>query len=103
MDYSQYIVERLESARDVRGTPVTELARRTDIPYKRLWSILDGQRELRADEFVRLSIVLDMGTLQFIPHDMLEHYVENGRRTLEDFGAGSPTPSPSPPSRRESV
>ena len=86
MDHSQYIVEKLEAACDVSGIPVTELARRTDIPYKRLWSILDGQRELRADELVRLSIVLDMGMLQFIPRDMLERYVENGRRTFEEFG-----------------
>ena len=35
---------------------VAELARRSDISRKRLWYILDGQRQLRADELVRLSL-----------------------------------------------
>ena len=91
MDHSQYIVEMLETARDVRGISIAELARRTDIPRKRLWYILKGQRELRADEFVRLSIVLDMNARQFVPHAMLERYEANGKRTLEDFGTGSTT------------
>lgn len=39
MDHSQYIVERLEESRDERGISVAELARRTDIPCKRLYYI----------------------------------------------------------------
>lgn len=99
MDHSQYIAEKLESARDERGMTVAELARRCDIPRKRLWYILDGQRQLRADEFVRLIIVLDMNARHFIPREMLERYEATGRRTIEDFGTGSTT-SPVPPIRR---
>lgn len=93
MDHSQYIVERLEESRDERGISVAELARRTDIPRKRLWYILDGQRQLRADEFVRLSIVLDIPMRAFVPQPMLARYEAAGRRTIEDYGTGTSTTS----------
>lgn len=64
MEHYRYIVVKLEAARDERGMTVAELARRSDIPRKRLWYILDGQRQLRADELVRLCIVLGMGIYQ---------------------------------------
>lgn len=99
MEHYRYIVVKLEAARDERGMTVAELARRSDIPRKRLWYILDGQRQLRADEFVRLIIVLDMNARHFIPREMLERYEATGRRTIEDFGTGSTT-SPVPPIRR---
>lgn len=56
MEHYRYIVVKLEAAGDERGMTVAELARRSDIPRKRLWYILDGQRQLRADELVRLSL-----------------------------------------------
>lgn len=70
MEHYRYIVVKLEAARDERGMTVAELARRSDIPRKRLWYILDGQRQLRADELVRLCIVLGMGIYQFVPPEM---------------------------------
>ncbi len=93
MDHSQYIVEKLEESRDERGISVAELARRTDIPCKRLYYILDGQRQLRADEFVRLCIVLDIPMRVFVPQAMIAHYEAAGRRTIEDYGTGTTTTS----------
>ena len=58
MDHSQYIIDKLEEARDERGMPIAELARRSGIHRKRLWYILNGERKLRADEFVRLIVVM---------------------------------------------
>ena len=47
MDHSQYIIDKLEEARDERGMPIAELARRSGIHRKRLWYILNGERKLR--------------------------------------------------------
>lgn len=88
MEHAQYIVEQMETAREERGISIAELARRSDIPVKRLGYIFNGDRHLRADEFVRLSIVLGMPTTAFVPASMLAKYEEVGRRTLEDFGSG---------------
>lgn len=71
MDHAKLVVIRMEEARDARGISVAELARRASIDRKRLWYILDSQRQMRADEFIRLCAVmnLDMGFfLRFSAH-----------------------------------
>lgn len=88
MEHAQYIVEQLETARGERGISIAELARRSDVPVKRLGYIFNGDRRLRADEFVRLSLVLGMPMTAFAPATMLSKLEEAGRRTLEDFGSG---------------
>lgn len=60
MGHAKLIAVRMEEARDARGTSVAELARRASIDRKRLWYILDGQRQMRADEFVRLCAVMGL-------------------------------------------
>lgn len=45
---------------------VAELGRRALIDRKRLWYILDGQRQMRADEFVRVCAVLNLGLRNFL-------------------------------------
>lgn len=72
MDHSQYIIDKLEEARDERGMPVAELARRSGIHRKRLWYILNGERKLRADEFIRLIIVMGTPVTTYVPADMLD-------------------------------
>ncbi len=49
---------------------VAELARRTDIDKKRLWYILDGQREMRVEEFLRLCVALKIDPRSFVTRDM---------------------------------
>ena len=88
MDHNQYIVERLDSARDERGMSKAELARRSDIPTKRLTSIFSGKRQLRADEFVRLCFVMSMPYQAFLTPELRERYEEAARRVVVDFGTG---------------
>ena len=72
MDHSQYIIDKLEEARDERGMPIAELARRSGIHRKRLWYILNGERKLRADEFVRLIVVMGTPVMAYVPQEMME-------------------------------
>jgi len=68
MDHAKLIAVRMEEARDARGISVAELARRASIDRKRLWYILDGQRQMRADEFVRLCAVMGLDWQPFLGH-----------------------------------
>lgn len=61
MDHIDLIAARMERARAERGIPVAELARRVGIDRKRLWRVLNGERAMRADEFVRLCAFFGMG------------------------------------------
>ena len=72
MDHSQYIIDKLEEARDERGMPIAELARRSGIHRKRPWYILNGERTLRADEFVRLIVVMGTPVTAYVPQEMME-------------------------------
>ena len=55
------IAARMEEARWRRGISVAELARRIGVDRKRLWKVLNGERAMRADEFVRLCAELRVG------------------------------------------
>ena len=61
------IAARMEQARWERGISVAELARRIGVDRKRLWRVLNGERAMRADEFVRLCAVLGLGIGRFLP------------------------------------
>lgn len=60
------ILTVLESSRQKQGISVAELARRIGIGKKRLWYVLNGQRAMRADEFVKLCAFFDLGLGRFI-------------------------------------
>lgn len=66
MEHSKLIAVKIEEARNERGMSVAELGRRALIDRKRLWYILDGQRQMRADEFVRVCAVLNLGLRNFL-------------------------------------
>ena len=66
VEHSKLIAVRIEEARSERGMSVAELGRRSMIDRKRLWYILDGQRQMRADEFVRVCAVLNLGLRTFL-------------------------------------
>ena len=51
----------LDSSRRRQGISVAELARCIGIGKKRLWYILNGQRAMRADEFVKLCAFFNLG------------------------------------------
>ena len=67
MKHIDLIAARMEEARFERGIPVAELARRIGVDRKRLWRVLNGERAMRADEFVRLCAVLGLGLGGFLP------------------------------------
>ena len=76
-------VAGIERARSLQGMSVAELARRTDIDKKRLWYILDGQREMRVEEFLRLCVVLKMDPRSFITRDMVRGIAEATARSID--------------------
>ena len=67
MDHLDLIAARMEQARWERGISVAELARRIGVDRKRLWRVLNGERAMRADEFVRLCMELGVGLSCFLP------------------------------------
>ena len=58
MDIYRFINENLGLKRQERGISIAELARRIGIDKKRLWYVLNGQREMRVDEFLKLCVAL---------------------------------------------
>ena len=62
VDYEGRIVMRLEQARVHRGISVAELSRRIGVDRKRLWRVLNGQRAMRVDEFVKLCAFFGLGS-----------------------------------------
>lgn len=67
MRHIDLIAARMEEARWRRGIPVAELARRVDVDGKRLWRVLNGERAMGADEFVRLCAEHEVGLGRFLP------------------------------------
>lgn len=72
MDQARQVTLLLEEARIIRGISVAELARHINVDRKRLWYVLNGQREIRVDEFLKLCIVLGIDPKRFITNDMVE-------------------------------
>lgn len=61
---------------------VAELARRTDIDKKRLWYILDGQREMRVDEFLKLCVALRTDPRSFVTREMIDGIAEAAKQSI---------------------
>lgn len=79
MDICRFINESLGLKRQERGIPVAELARRIGIDKKRLWYVLNGQREMRVDEFLKLCIALRIDPRSFVSRDVVEQIAEASR------------------------
>lgn len=71
-DDNQDIAKRCDEIRKQIGMSVAELARRIDVDRKRLWYVLNGQREMRVDEFLKICITLGVDPRRFIANDMVE-------------------------------
>ena len=74
---------KLESRRHDRGIPIAELARRIGIDKKRLWYILDGQREMRADELLKPCVALKTDPRSFVTREMIDGIAEATARSIE--------------------
>lgn len=66
------ILATLESMRQRQGISVAELGRRIGIDKKRLWYVLNGQRTMRADEFIKLCAFFDIGLGWFLDKKLVE-------------------------------
>ncbi len=64
------------------GMSVAELARRCGIDRKRLWYVLDGQREMRVDEFLKLCVALRIDPRSFVTKEMIEEVAEATTRSI---------------------
>lgn len=62
----------IEQERIRHGIGVAELGRRIGIDKKRLWYILDGQRTMRADEFLKLCAYFNLGFGRFLSRNEVE-------------------------------
>ena len=89
MNQANLIVARIERARQDRGISVAELARRINVDRKRLWYVLNGQRSMHVDEFVRLCAVMDMSLACFLTKEQASDLAETRRRMAEDYGPAS--------------
>lgn len=74
------IVAAIEEVRQERGISVAELSRRIHVDRKRLWYVLNGQREMRVDEFVRLCAVLNLGFGRFLTKDEAQELLSGWKR-----------------------
>lgn len=73
---SRAISDALEARRTVVGISIAELARRVGIDKKRLWYVLNGQREMRVDEFLKLCVALRIDPRSFVTREMVEQIAE---------------------------
>lgn len=70
----------------MRGLSVAELARRTNIEKKRLWYILDGQREMRVDEFLKLCVASGVDPRKFVTREIVDEVASATKRSIENYG-----------------
>lgn len=76
MDIYRFINENLGLKRQERGISIAELARRIGIDKKRLWYVLNGQREMRVDEFLKLCVALRIDPRSFVTREVVEQITE---------------------------
>lgn len=79
MQDNSYIRKIFSDKRYERGINVAELARRIGIDGKRLWYVLDGQREMRVDEFLKLCVALQLDPRSFVTREMIVEIIEASR------------------------
>ena len=72
----------MENKRSAMGMSVAELSRRTNINKKRLWYVLNGQREMRIDEFLKLCVALRLDPRSFVTREMVEEVAGTTRRSI---------------------
>lgn len=61
---------------------IAELSRRTNIDKKRLWYVLNGQREMRVEEFLKLCIALRTDPRSFVTREMVDGVAEATVRSI---------------------
>ena len=81
MDHERYIVEQIKEAREVRGMPIAELARRSMIDSSQLGKVLRYERSLKPGECVRICYALDLaGSNSLIPDEIFGQLCELNKK-----------------------
>lgn len=70
------IAKQCNDVRKEVGISVAELARWIGVDRKRLWYVLNGQREMRVDEFLKICIALNVDPRRFITRDIIDDVYE---------------------------
>lgn len=71
MDHASFIVDVVDRAREERGMPSYELARRALIDEEHMRRVFRKERGLKAEELVRLCFVLRLPLESLIPQGMV--------------------------------
>lgn len=66
----------IEFGRRERGISVAELGRRIGVDRKRLWRVLNRQREMRVEEFLALCVALRIDPRAFITRELVREVAE---------------------------
>ena len=82
-DDNRDIAKLCNELRKTIGMSIAELARRIGVDRKRLWYVLNGQREIRVDEFLKICVALKTDPKGFIDREMLDEVAEATRRSIE--------------------
>ena len=81
MDHERFIVEQIKEAREIRGIPIAELARRSMIDSTQLGKVLRFQRSLKPGECMRICYALDLtGSKSLIPDEIAGKLSELNRK-----------------------
>ena len=87
MDHERYIVEQIKEAREIRGMPIAELARRALIDSSQLGKVLRYERSLKPGECPRICYALDLtGSKSLIPEEIAGKLGELNRKPKGDSG-----------------
>ena len=86
MDHYQYVINVIRCEREVRGISVAELARRADMGEEQLGCALRWRRVLKADELVRVCVVLGIPLEALVPPEMVDRAETARRATVRDYG-----------------
>ncbi len=82
MRFSCSVWKQIETIRCARGISIAELARRVGVDKKRLWYVLNGQREMRVSEFLKLCVALRIDPRSFVTKEMVEEIAEATKRSI---------------------
>lgn len=71
MDHHAFVINCLKCAKEERGITIAELARRSAIEKPYLERCFRGERTMKADELVRLCLVLKLSFQQLVPNGLV--------------------------------
>ena len=86
MDHYQFVINVIRCEREMRGISVAELARRADMGEDQLGCALRWRRVLKADELVRVCVVLGVPLEALVPPEMVEWADSARSAAVRDYG-----------------